>query len=138
MLSLSRLLLDFKALHVRRENEVLFPRMEALMGDIGAPLLSLERQHDDIGEGLRIFGSRVAALRSATGRGAIAEAEGVGIVLKYLDTLVRNHIAREEALIFPMAEKLIDRGRMAEMGRRMEMMGRPYPSASHPAASSAK
>ena len=101
------------ALHARKEEEALFPAIEALLGKDGSPTDVMRLEHADIhaqGDSLRALLAQdadVAAL-SATADEIIA--------------LLDGHFAKEEQMLFPIVESLLDETTLAEVSAKMEAM----------------
>jgi hemerythrin-like domain-containing protein len=106
--------------HHRKEEGVLFPAMEAAgIPSRGGPIAVMLAEHE---EGRRLTrGMRQAAERMKEGE-ASARAEVARDALGYV-ALLRQHILKEEGILFPMAERIIqgeERERLAEGFERVE------------------
>ncbi len=106
--------------HHQKEEGVLFPAMQSagIPGE-GGPIGVMLAEHQ---EGRRLTGAmRGAAERLAGGDGR-ARAEVVQAALEYVD-LLRAHIAKEDNVLFPMAEQVLEAPAQAEVAegfRRVE------------------
>jgi len=79
--------------HAEIENELLFGALEAKVG-CGGPTAAMRAEHDEIDAGLSSLG--VAA----------DEAEARRILLRVVHE-ARDHFAKEEQVLFPMAEQIL-------------------------------
>lgn len=119
--------------HARKEDEVLFPALEAALGGDGGPTAVMREEHRVIHERAALFRETLrqiqvlehpaiaaggAALRHLAHRGAGAR-ELLGIGEEIVRT-VDLHFAKEEEILFPMAREILSAPEMAEVGRRIE------------------
>ena len=128
--------------HARKEDEVLFPALEEVLGGAG-PTAVMREEHRFIHERAALFRETLrqirelehpaiaaggAALREAARRGGgAAELSAIG------EEIVRTvdlHFAKEEEILFPMAREILSAPELAEIGRRIEAIdlepiGRP-------------
>ena len=119
--------------HARKEDEVLFPALERVLGKSDSPTAVMRQEHRAIHDRARVFRETLrelnevehpaivaggATLRSLAERGgdvaALAET-GEEIV-----SLLDLHFGKEEVILFPMAREILSDDEMAEVGRRME------------------
>ena len=123
------------ALHARKEDEALFPAIEAIIGVEGGPTSVMRREHKDIhahGELLRdtlhqlnevehpaieAGGDRLRSLAAGGGSAESLRATAAEIV-----ELLDMHFGKEEQILFPMTEQMLDDETLGEIGRRMEAM----------------
>lgn len=123
--------------HAKKEDEALFPAIEAIIGVNGGPTYVMRREHEAIhgqGELLRqtlyelneVEHPQIEAGREklkelvANGGSAAALRENAGEIIRLLDM----HFGKEEQILFPMAENMLDDGAMEEVGRKIEAMSR--------------
>jgi hemerythrin-like domain-containing protein len=82
--------------HMRIEEELLFPVIDAILQDGGkAVTVSLRREHD-------AFRQLVGEIEEALGRG---ERAGLAANLRELEAALRLHEAREERLIYSVVDR---------------------------------
>ncbi len=101
------------ALHARKEEEALFPAIEALIGRDGSPTDVMRLEHADIhaqGEALR------ALLAQA------ADVVALSTTADEIIALLDMHFTKEEQMLFPMIESLLDEATGAEVSAKMEPM----------------
>jgi hemerythrin-like domain-containing protein len=122
------------ALHARKEDEVLFPAIEAALGG-DSPTIPMRQEHKDIhaqGELMRqtlrelnevqhpAIESGGARLRSLAASGG--SAESLRATAEEIIDLLDAHFSKEEQMLFPMAENLLDEDTLNKIGDKMEMM----------------
>jgi iron-sulfur cluster repair protein YtfE (RIC family) len=121
------------AAHARKEDDGLFPALEAIFGAQGGPTVVMRREHQDIhaqGELLRqtlhelnevehprieAGGERLRALARAGGSAEACQATAEEIL-----RLVDLHFQKEEQILFPMAEQLLDEAQLSALGAEFE------------------
>lgn len=123
------------ALHARKEDEALFPAIEAIIGAGGGPTAVMRMEHKDIhaqGELLRqtlhqlneVEHPAIEAggdkLRSLAARGG--SAESLRATAAEIIELLDMHFGKEEQILFPMTEQMLDDETLAEVGRHIEAM----------------
>ncbi len=107
--------------HAMIENDVLFPPLEARIGDSG-PTMVMRMEHQEI-EG------KLQELRELAGthdeiEGALARLPKVDDLdearrlVKDILFLAREHFAKEENMLFPMAEQMLDADTLEQLGVR--------------------
>lgn len=119
--------------HARREDEALFPAVEAALGERGGPIAEMRDEHVEIHSQAELFRRTLreldqvehpalkaagARLRELTARGAgVSEVKATGHeVIRLLDA----HFEKEEQILFPMARGLLDRAALEAIGQRMQ------------------
>ena len=121
------------ALHARKEDEALFPAVEAVIGAGGGPTAVMREEHKSIhaqGELLRrtlhqlnevehpaieAGGEKLRAMAASGGSAEILH-DTAAVIINLLDA----HFDKEEQILFPMTGQILDRETLAEVGRRME------------------
>lgn len=89
------------ASHAHLEDELLFTALDPYLGPMG-PLAVMRMEHDQI-EGLL---GRIPAAQD------LRQAQGL---LQQTVQLARSHFAKEEQVLYPIAEQALDQGRLAEL-----------------------
>jgi iron-sulfur cluster repair protein YtfE (RIC family) len=123
------------ALHARKEDEALFPAIETVLGADGSPTTAMRQEHRDIhaqGELMRqtlreinevqhpaieAGGARLRSLAAGSGNAAILRATAEEII-----DLIDAHFGKEEQILFPMTESLLDEETLDAVGAKMEAM----------------
>ncbi len=101
------------ARHARKEDEVLFPAVERMLGPDGGPTAVMRLEHDDV----HANSQRLRALLANNGR-ATDIAETAEAILALLD----SHFEKEEQMLFPMIEAMLDDATLAQVARQMEAL----------------
>jgi hemerythrin-like domain-containing protein len=99
---------DEVAYHFRLEEEALFPILGRHLGTEAGPLAVMNAEHEE-------FRALLARLQSSMGAGQIGEQEACA---RELIELLRAHIAKEDGVLFPMAERLLSPTERAELASR--------------------
>lgn len=123
------------ALHARKEEEALFPALEAVFGAQGGPTYVMRLEHEAIGEQGRLLrqtlrelnevehpqieagGEKLRSLAAKGGDAEMLRATAVEII-----DLLDAHFGKEEQILFPMAPQLLDDETLADVGRRIEQL----------------
>jgi hemerythrin-like domain-containing protein len=123
------------ALHAKKEDDALFPALEAIVGAGGSPTGVMREEHKEIhGQGgllrqtlyelnevehpkIEAGGAKLREM-AATGGSAEALKANAEEIIRLLDM----HFGKEEQILFPMAENMLDREVMDEVLRKMETM----------------
>jgi iron-sulfur cluster repair protein YtfE (RIC family) len=119
------------ALHAQKEDDALFPAVEAVLGEDSGPTPVFRAEHVEIhGRGADLRGvideleaehpvieEKGAALRSLDGGG---DAAGLRVLAEELVALIDGHFAKEEQVLFPMCEQLLAPEVLDAIGRQME------------------
>lgn len=99
-------------LHRRKEEEVLFPLLGDRIGHEGGPVACMLHEHE-IERGL-VEELRDAAARARRGAASCGQARTAA---RAIVELLRNHIAKEDQILFPLAERALnelDKARVRE------------------------
>lgn len=100
--SAARMLARGLTSHAAIEDELLFPALEAHIGPAG-PLACMRSEHDELHHAL-------AAARAPATDDPVA-------VMRDVLALTREHFAKEERVLFPMARQMIPDAELVELGR---------------------
>ncbi|HEY3280652.1 MAG TPA: hemerythrin domain-containing protein [Armatimonadota bacterium] len=100
--------------HTYRE-DCLFPMLASRVGITGGPVQAVEHDHDQVEENL----SAAEAAARTLARGRAAEDGVVAVGHTFVDEL-RAHFAREEAHLFPLADKLLNMSELRAVAQQME------------------
>lgn len=123
------------ALHAKKEDEAFFPALEAIIGAESGPTYVMRMEHKEIhgqGELLRQTlyelhevehpkieaGKEKLKALAATGGSAESIRANAEEIIRLLDM----HFGKEEQILFPMAENILDHEVMDEVLRKMETM----------------
>jgi len=123
------------ALHARKEDDALFPKLEAVLGEHDGPVQVMRWEHQMIhseGERLRrtlhelheVEHPQIEAgaekLRALAATGGTAETLKANAeeIIRLLDT----HFEKEEKILFPMALNILDDQMMIEVSDKIEAM----------------
>ena len=99
------------AWHARKEDEALFPALEAMLGAEASPTAVMRVEHASIHTQAGLLRSLLADGGAAATLRACAEE---------LITLLDMHFEKEEQMLFPMIEQMLDADALAEVGRKFE------------------
>lgn len=103
--------------HHRKEEEILFPAMtERDMPNDSGPVAVMLQEHE---EGRRFTAAFRAAAEQMRDGDTVATMDVVRNVLDYVN-LLREHIMKEDNVLFPMAEQILDGGKMQEVSQAFE------------------
>ncbi len=100
-------------LHRRKEEEILFPALGRHIGTEHGPIHCMLEEHRDEKE-------KVERVRSAVARGDLAGARSAG---GYILGLLRNHIAKENQILYPMVEDILSAEEKGGVEERMNAIG---------------
>ncbi len=88
--------------HAAAEDELLFPALEPHLGREAGPLAVMDGEHEEIRQSLSII--------EQGGPEVVAQ-------VKRLVHVLRHHIAKENQVLFPMAEQLLGSERLEELAQ---------------------
>lgn len=113
------------AVHLRKEEEILFPPLEGRLGREQGPLGVMLMEHEDLRRIVQRLSDALSLLRAdaelASRQDAHQEALRWG---RGLIGLLRQHIAKEDQCLFPMAAFHLGRTQLRVLGEEMRNMGR--------------
>ena len=118
--------------HVRKEEEVLFPALEAFLPRDTGPLAVLRGEHHDVHEMFRLL-RRAGELRTQ-GNNKPEILEGMQHYGDALLQIVRDHIYKEDRVLFPMVARFLSPERDAHLLEHMEAIDRTKAPVSPPLA----
>lgn len=95
--------------HIRLEEEILFPVFEARTGNTG-PTTVMREEH-------KVIRGVLAVLAAAVGR---ADAAGFQSGLAALDVVLPEHNAKEEQVLYPMADRVLPDHERAALAARLQ------------------
>ncbi len=134
--SVGQMMATWLLAHAQKEDEALFPALEAVFGGAGGPTAVMRQEHRDIRAQAERFRRTLheleavehpaivaggAKLRTmAAGGATAADLRATSLeVIRLLDL----HFAKEEDVLFPMARRVLDVDALAEVARKMEGIG---------------
>jgi hemerythrin-like domain-containing protein len=121
------------ALHARKEDEALFPALEATIGADDGPTYVMRQEHKEIhGQGellrrtlyelnevehpqIQAGGARLRELAMTSGSVDTLKANAAEII-----RLLDLHFSKEEQILFPMAQNMLDEAALAEVSEKIE------------------
>jgi hemerythrin-like domain-containing protein len=125
------------ARHAKKEDEALFPALEAIIGVESGPTYVMRMEHREIhaqGEFLRQVLHELnevehpkieaggAQLREMAANGSNADVNTLCANAQEIIQLLDMHFGKEEQILFPMAENMLDDEALAEVGKKIEAM----------------
>lgn len=105
--------------HLQKEEEALFPPMEAVVGPMG-PTNVMRLEHQDLrgkNERLQVLAADLVQVDAGEAESRFGELKGL---ISYICGLLESHIQKEDTILFPMAGQMLVPMGMAEVGRRLE------------------
>ncbi|MEK7288523.1 MAG: hemerythrin domain-containing protein, partial [Elusimicrobiota bacterium] len=104
-------------LHRRKEEEVLFPALGRYIGTKEGPIACMLEEHRDEKEKIDVIRN---ALQENSGLLAKKRIQEAG---RYILELLRNHIAKEDNILFPLAEQTLTEEDKKEIQKKMKAIG---------------
>jgi regulator of cell morphogenesis and NO signaling len=106
-------------LHIRKEDEGLFPKLQILFPPGMGPLVVMDLEHREAEEALRGLaeGARRLAAEPASDGAAAARVRDCG---RRLIRVLRSHLMKEEQVLFPMAAANLTAADDAEVVKKFE------------------
>lgn len=104
-------------LHRRKEEELLFPALGRYIGTEAGPIACMLHEHED--EKQKIESIR-RALEHGTGPDVRHQIVMDG---RYILNLLRNHIVKEDQILFPMAEQTLSENEKVRISEGMKEIG---------------
>ena len=98
--------------HMEREDRILFPSVAGLFGRAGGPLHVLRREHDQLS---RLSAELPDAIRAR-------EARRVHDIAEHLGTLMRDHLEKEERVVFRAVDSNLPRYRKRALSIQLQKL----------------
>ncbi len=107
------------SLHIRKEDEGLFPKLQRFFPPGMGPLVVMDMEHRQAEEGLRglAIGTKQLASETASNGAAAAKVRDYG---RGLVRVLRSHLMKEEHVLFPMADANLTAADDAEIVKKFE------------------
>ncbi len=102
---------DLTLLHLRREEEVLFPEFEQRTGMTGGPTVVMRMEHDQM---RALIESMRVALAAGEADAFLGDADTFMI-------LTQQHDMKEEQVLYPMSDRALDTEAAAVLGRMQDL-----------------
>ncbi|MCG3085660.1 hemerythrin domain-containing protein [Anoxybacillus sp. LAT_35] len=99
--------------HSRREEDVLFPMMERYIGKQFGPIAVMEYEHQEAKQNIATFLQKTETIRSE-------EAKQLASYVMNAYMILTDHFAKEEQVLFPMAEKLLSAEEKEQLAKRID------------------
>ncbi len=113
------------ALHFRQEEQFFFPLLERLSGMREGPLKMMRYEHEEFRRYNRYFQEFIEQIRFANDIAPfVDELLEIG---KVIILLMREHIFKENNVLFPMAEKLIATDELVGAGQKIKNLSQLMP-----------
>lgn len=118
--------------HARKEDEALFPALEAVFGTSGTPTAVMREEHRAIHGRAELFRRTlhelneiehpkiVAGGEALRGMTAGADAASLRHTAEEIVSLLDLHFGKEEDILFPMAREILDPDALAVVATKME------------------
>lgn len=108
-------------IHFRREEEVLFPALEKHLGVEKSPTHLLLKEHEDFWRQVASLKEKLARLTAATD-GDRANTGGLEEVSRAIETLLPEHIRRENESLLPLADRLLEPRELEEIAAKLRAL----------------
>jgi hemerythrin-like domain-containing protein len=114
-----RLLRTDLGLHLRKEEEILFPVLSPSLGKEGGPIGVMLREHEGLRQILLTLNNAMVVFRADPQTASLKEIlQGC----QDLISLLRQHIQKEDNCLFPMANSNLTQTRLQDLGVEMRAM----------------
>jgi hemerythrin-like domain-containing protein len=104
--------------HIHKEEEILFPALEGFLPRDLGPLAVLRGEHHDIRQ--KFEQMRAASATLDSGMQDVASLEGFLDDARAISEMMRDHIYKEDRLLFPIVSRFLSGIRDAYLVREME------------------
>lgn len=121
--------------HARREDEVFFPAVEAVMGESFGPTAVMRSEHVEIHAGAQQFRATLHELQDVQHPAIVAGGAKLAEVLeggasatellamaRQLLELIDDHFAKEEQVLFPMSRQFLDAAQLRGVAEKMDLL----------------
>lgn len=106
------------AVHLKKEEEALFPALEPYLGREGGPIGVMLTEHEDLRRTFELFKAGIAPLDSGADPQGSAIRDSGGRIIEVL----RGHIHKEDHVLFRMAGQFLGEETLKEVGAKMSAM----------------
>lgn len=100
--------------HSEREEGVLFPMMGVYIGTTSGPIAVMEYEHDQAKAHIGEFLTKVDSSQSTE------EKKNLAVLIKNAYFILTEHFAKEENVLFPMAERMLSNEEKEELYRKIQ------------------
>lgn len=100
--------------HSEREEGVLFPMMGVYIGTTSGPIAVMEYEHDQAKAKIREY------LEKADSSNSVEEKKALADLIKDAYFILTEHFAKEENVLFPMAERMLTDDEKEELYRKIQ------------------
>jgi regulator of cell morphogenesis and NO signaling len=105
---------------IRKENELLYPLLEPHFERDSGPLANLRAEHSALNQQCRILCE--AATQLSAGHPSLPALKEFQTFGRGVVEVLRDHLYKEERVLFPMAARLLSAEQNAELLRRMQSL----------------
>ena len=109
-------------LHLRQEEEVLFPALEEVMGPGAGPPTVMRWEHQELNEKLADFSDWLEQWADSDAPWPSQATSTLQEIAYNIIGILRPHIAKEDEILFPMAERLLSQERLRDVGEEMRRL----------------
>jgi regulator of cell morphogenesis and NO signaling len=133
MADVSRIMQSDLLAHARREDNALFPAVEAALGEQYGPTVVMRQEHRDIHANAELFRDTLRELNQVqhpaieAGSARLGQLAATGASAEVLRAtgaellrLIDDHFAKEQEILFPVAREILDRSTLRDVARRMD------------------
>jgi len=107
--------------HMQKEEGVLFPALESFLPSDLGPLAVLRGEHEDVRELYRrVQAAGESRIRGVTDTDLLAKLQHYGAGMT---RVLRDHMYKEDRVLFPMVTRFLTTARDAELLKQMEQQG---------------
>jgi regulator of cell morphogenesis and NO signaling len=100
--------------HSEREEGVLFPMMGVYIGTTSGPIAVMEYEHDQAKAKIREY------LEKADSSKSVEEKKILAVLIRDAYFILTEHFAKEENVLFPMAERMLSEDEKNELYRKIQ------------------